>query len=261
MRIPILTFGAFASIITTVALANTVVTSQTYVDNQDALKVDIAQGVGTNNANVGKTLVVNSSGNLELGTPAAGNYVEDSITDGVTTKAPSENAVHDALADKQDLITTSSVTIGDGGKLAVPLSSFVTSDGSGGVSGNTVGLLQSDSLDGFLWWETPLHQNEDNAVPSVQAVKDMYTNVVNLTNFKQTMISVSGYDGSSAYSNDNNGWLKPGVKGTGLVTKTLTAGVVGERKIFEATDVANYHDSQLSANEQAIQDGGNEYDT
>lgn len=38
------------------------VTSQSYVDAQDALKVNIAQGSG----NVGKTLVVNSSGNLEL---------------------------------------------------------------------------------------------------------------------------------------------------------------------------------------------------
>ncbi len=33
---------------------------------------------------------------------AASNFVEDSITDGVTTKAPSENAVHDALALKYD---------------------------------------------------------------------------------------------------------------------------------------------------------------
>ena len=104
MRIYLLTFGAIASIITTAAFADTTVTSKQYVDNRDALKVDIAQGVGTNNANVGKTLVVNSSGNLELGTPAATNYVEDSITDGVTNKAPSENAVHDALADKQDII-------------------------------------------------------------------------------------------------------------------------------------------------------------
>ncbi len=60
--------GAIASIITTAAFANTVITSQTYVDNADALKVNIAQGVGDNNANVGKTLIVNSSGNLELGT-------------------------------------------------------------------------------------------------------------------------------------------------------------------------------------------------
>ena len=99
-----LLFTAIVSVLTTSAFASNIVTSKTYVDNRDNLKVDIAQGVGTNNANVGKTLVVNSSGNLELGTPSAGNYVEDSITDGVTTKAPSENAVHDALADKQDTI-------------------------------------------------------------------------------------------------------------------------------------------------------------
>ena len=41
MRIPILTFGAFASIIAINSVfANTVVTSQTYVDNADALKQD-----------------------------------------------------------------------------------------------------------------------------------------------------------------------------------------------------------------------------
>ena len=100
--------GAIVSIITTNAIANQVITSQTYVDNQDALKVNIAQGVGTNNANVGKTLVVNSSGNLELGTVSADNFVEDSITDGVTDKAPSENAVNDALAEKQDIIPAGS---------------------------------------------------------------------------------------------------------------------------------------------------------
>lgn len=93
-----------------VVFANTIVTSQTYVDMQDELDeklsnklagtsttgqkigdltagsgtgqdqvmypsaaavkeyaVAIAQGTGTNNANVGKALVVNSSGNLELG--------------------------------------------------------------------------------------------------------------------------------------------------------------------------------------------------
>lgn len=100
--------GAIVSIITTNAIANQVITSQTYVDNADALKVNIAQGVGTNNANVGKTLVVNSQGNLELGTVSADNFVEDSITDGITDKAPSENAVNDALAEKQDIIPAGS---------------------------------------------------------------------------------------------------------------------------------------------------------
>ena len=104
-----LLLGAIASIIAiNSVVANTIVTSQTYVDNADARKVDIAQGTGTNNANVGKTLIVNSSGNLELGTVSASNFVEDSITDGVTDKAPSENAVNDALAEKQDIIPAGS---------------------------------------------------------------------------------------------------------------------------------------------------------
>ena len=40
MRIYVLTIGAIASIISTVAFANQVITSQTYVDNADALKQD-----------------------------------------------------------------------------------------------------------------------------------------------------------------------------------------------------------------------------
>ena len=129
MRISVLTLGAIASIITTAAFANQVITSQTYVDNQDALKVNIAQGVGTNNANVGKTLVVNSQGNLELGAPAAGNYVEDSITDGVTNKAPSENAVHDALANKQNTIPAT------GTNSSTPGTTVVTYTGTAGTIG------------------------------------------------------------------------------------------------------------------------------
>jgi hypothetical protein len=42
-----------------------VVTSKLYVDTT---KVAISQGTGPNNVNVGKTLIVNASGNLELGT-------------------------------------------------------------------------------------------------------------------------------------------------------------------------------------------------
>ena len=40
MRISVLTIGAIASIISTVALADTIVTSKNYVDTQDALKQD-----------------------------------------------------------------------------------------------------------------------------------------------------------------------------------------------------------------------------
>ena len=78
---------------------------------------------------------------------------------------------------------------------------------------------------------------------------------------KQNKIAKSGYyyntSGTlTAYGNSSatNGWLHAGVKGTGLVTKTATEGVVGERKIFEATDVANYHADGMSQNAQNIQD-------
>ena len=49
-------------------------------------------------------------------------------------------------------------------------------------------------------------------------------------------------------------YLNPYVKGTGLVTKTAIDGVVGERKIFEATDIANYHANGLNQYQQATQD-------
>ena len=146
-----LLFTAIASISAiNVAMADTVVTSKTYVDNRDNLKVNIAQGVGTNNANVGKTLVVNQQGNLELGTPSAGNYVEDSITDGVTNKAPSENAVHDALADKQDLIDTDMVEIEvadkHGGTQTVYLPALVSYDsGNDGLTGDYFGVWTTDA--------------------------------------------------------------------------------------------------------------------
>ena len=78
---------------------------------------------------------------------------------------------------------------------------------------------------------------------------------------KQNKIAKSGYyyntSGTvTAYGNSSstNGWLNAGVKGTGLVTKTASNGVVGERKIFEATDVVNYHADGLTQIQQDIQD-------
>ena len=47
------------------ALADTIVTTKSYVDDYAVAQ---NQGTGSNNANVGKTLVVNSSGVLELST-------------------------------------------------------------------------------------------------------------------------------------------------------------------------------------------------
>ena len=78
---------------------------------------------------------------------------------------------------------------------------------------------------------------------------------------KQNKIAKSGYyyntSGTvTAYGNSSstNGWLNAGVKGTGLVTKTASNGVVGERKIFESADVANYHADGLTQIQQDIQD-------
>lgn len=85
--------------------------------------------------------------------------------------------------------------------------------------------------------------------------------VANAFALKQNKIAKSGYYHTmgailTAYGNDSNtnGWLNAGVKGTGIVTKTATDGVVGERKIFEASDVANYHATGLTQIQKDIQD-------
>ena len=168
-----LLFATIASFVVVHAYANNIVTSKTYVDNRDALKVDIAQGTGDNNANVGKTLVVNSSGNLELGTPAAGNYVEDSITDDVTTKAPSENAVHDALANKQDTITTAEVEFDDLGTTAsVP--ALLSYDSTNGLTGSQIGFLD---LETYADLNSGFEELPDTLVPSVALVQSQFADI------------------------------------------------------------------------------------
>ena len=166
-----LLFAIIASIATINAYSDQVLTSRAYVDNADAQKVNIAQGVGTNNANVGKTLVVNSQGNLELGTVSADNFVEDDITDGVTNKAPSENAVHDALADKQDKITTAEV-----GMNGFDLPALVSYDTTNGLVGNRIGILDQETVaddELYLSIYNDLNYPDgemDNYVPTVRAV-------------------------------------------------------------------------------------------
>lgn len=257
--------GAIVSIITTNAIANQVITSQTYVDNADAQKVNIAQGVGTNNANVGKTLVVNSSGNLVLGTPSAGNYVEDSITDGVTTKAPSENAVHDALADKQDIIPAKATAS------EYSSASLVEATGTPGTVGERKiwdALVDWDNDeegdDSFVNAVDGNGSEEGGYIPTVGAVMDAIDvasirlrEEIELS--KQSKIPESGYvkSGNDNYSigasNWTSGmWLYNNIKGTGLVTKTDTRGNVGERKIIETADVANYGTG--TATQQQVQE-------
>lgn len=122
-------FGIMAAIMgvagTARADTTTVIASQAYVDAKDALKQDNLGG-GTN---AGKAVIAtDTAGTVEYraissnasnaastdlltagainsaitaAVPAASNYVSQTITDEVTDKAPSENAVHDALATKQ----------------------------------------------------------------------------------------------------------------------------------------------------------------
>ena len=260
-----LLFGAIVSIITTNAIANQVLTSQTYVDNADALKVNIAQGVGTNNANVGKTLVVNSQGNLELGTPAAGNYVEDSITDGVTNKAPSENAVHDALANKQNTIPAASSDVLDE-DWGISKTLLTTTDTAGQVE--QMGFSQYGELDSsdLEYWhlDADEYSSMDSMVPSYATLYlgdqqlRKYINDRMQNEIPQSGRVVYQWD----HDNGNNravnlqpnasDWLESYVKGTGLVTKTNARGIVGERKIIETADVANYGTG--TATEQQIQE-------
>ena len=73
----------------------------------------------------------------------------------------------------------------------------------------------------------------------------------------QLRISKSGHNsagspygtGDAQYTNQ---WLNADIKGTGLVTKTSQDGQLGERKIFEASDLSGY--SALTGNNKAIAD-------
>ena len=81
----------------------------------------------------------------------------------------------------------------------------------------------------------------------------------NIELYKQSKIPKSGFvtSGNHNYnigaSNWTSGmWLYNDVKGTGLVTKTATDGIVGERKIIETADVANYGTG--TATQQQVQE-------
>jgi len=186
-----------------------ILTTQTYVDNELSGKVDIAQGTGDNNANVGKTLVVNQQGNLELGAPAAANYIEDSITDGVTNKAPSENAVHDALADKQDTINGHAPNAAD---------SILTDTQHDGI------IAKRAIYDGSTQYTSDTRSH----IPTTGAVVDALE-------FRNVKIPRSGKVRTNGLVlEDISNYASPSVKGTGLVTKTSTDGLLGERLIYEA---------------------------
>lgn len=137
---------------------------------------------------------------------------------------------------------------------------------TGTLSGTKIGILDQETIwdgEGSLSAYNDYNYENgemDNFVPTVRAVaKDLYS----LENYKQYIIPKSGYKGMNGYlayntnaasEHNTTSWLSPEVKGTGLVTKTATDGEIGERKIFESTDVANYHAANLNQNEKDIQD-------
>jgi hypothetical protein len=102
----------------------------------------------------------------------------------------------------------------------------------------------------------------DAAVPSLAEMWIENADLESMINYRQVAIPQSGmYSSVGADGSDTGGgsisgttWLEDFIKGTGLVTKTDTDGNVGERKIFEATDVSGYHAQALSQTEKDIQD-------
>ena len=98
---------------------------------------------------------------------------------------------------------------------------------------------------------------EGGYIPTVGAVIDA---IDATTYWMQNTISRSGYTDYHGTSlgdfdaNFRNSWLNDLVKGTGLVTKTSNDGEVGERKIFEASDVSGYHATGLTQIQKDIQD-------
>ena len=130
--------------------------------------------------------------------------------------------------------------------------SWVVNDDNGANRTNAINAYNTDFGNGTNQWEG----NSYHLINGLFLAKSLA--------LKQNKIAKSGYyyptNTTSAnpvaygQNSSTNGWLHAGVKGTGLVTKTATDGVVGERKIFETTDVANYHATGLTQIQKDIQD-------
>ncbi len=96
MRIPILTFGAIASILTiNSVIADTTITSKNYVDAADALKQDKIPQAGTNASTPGTTVVTYTSTAGQIGERGLCQDLENDDCDDshlVTTSALSQMA-------------------------------------------------------------------------------------------------------------------------------------------------------------------------
>ena len=149
---------------------------------------------------------------------------------------------------KQDKITTGLVEwAGEDDDYSLP--ALVVYDGN--LTGNKFGIYMDNERDYYRnledYYNMSYSEEEiGNLIPNMYSVSRSLAD-------KQYKISKSGYVGSSTPLQGAD-WLRNGIKGTGLVTKTANYGDVGERKIFEATDVANYHATGLTQIQQDVQD-------
>ena len=173
----------------------------------------------------------------------------------------------DAL--KQDKIETDTVSFsGEGGEgaFSVEVPAIISYDTTDDLTGDKIGLLSRSTIDNVDIVFDEIDENvSDSLVPTVGAVDQelgyIYAYTDNLHQQQQMKIGKSGYSGK-----DNMGrydpvdaqygssWLNSEVKGTGLVTKTSEDGHLGERKIFEASDVSGYHATGLTQIQKDIQD-------
>ena len=155
----------------------------------------------------------------------------------------------DAL--KQDLINAEMMTLvsGSGGKAQTRiLPTLVSYDNTDNLTGTKYGI--GDTYDDFVIAQTNTKLSE--VIPTMNFLK-------NQLDLLQYMIPASGFsvpNGEGTYNtnaaNIKDSWLSADVAGTGLVTRTDTDGIVGERKIFEASDLSGY--SALTGNNKSIAD-------
>ena len=174
-------------------------------------------------------------------------------------KIATMGAVMTAISDKQDAITTGLVEFDDYGTTVTVPALVVTNAAGTALNGNTVGFLNLNTYNSL---DSGFDELPDNLVPSVGAVHSQLDNLMTQINHRQIVIPKSGYYSwtdsttntpyNTNAANVNNSWLSANVAGTGLVTRTANNGIVGERKIFEATDVSGY--SALTGNNKLIAD-------
>jgi len=159
----------------------------------------------------------------------------------------------DAL--KQDVITTGMLELTDKSGTSY-LPTLVSYDSTDGLLGNQIGILK-DGNGGSI--DSLVPSIREFVIPSAKVVKAV---VDDTFSFAQTKIPKSGYGATgqasvyndTAAANAANSWLYDRVKGSGLVTKTDADGIIGERKIFEVTDVDGYHAQNLTQIQKDIQD-------